>query len=51
MDNEKKMDFKTASFKQFNAISDAINLLKQAQINCEEIYISSSHDEDTCTED
>lgn len=44
------MNYKEAYFTLFNALSNAIELLKQAQIKTEELYMSARHDEDECEE-
>lgn len=35
-------DYKTMYYKLFNSVTDAIEILKQAQLDVEEIYIDSS---------
>ena len=35
-------DYKKMYYKLFNAMTDAIEIMKQAQIEAEEIYINSS---------
>ena len=39
-------DYKTMYYKLFNAITDAVDILQQAQTDVEEIYIKTSDDED-----
>lgn len=41
------MDYKEMYFTLFNKISDVIEELKKVQQETEEMYISSSEDEDT----
>lgn len=35
-------DYKTMYYKLFNAVTDAVEILQQAQLEAEEIYINSS---------
>ena len=35
-------DYKTMYYKLFNSVTDAVEILKQAQLDVEEIYIDSS---------
>ena len=44
-------DYKTMYYKMFNAVTDSIEILKQAQLESEELYIESSEkDENKITE-
>ena len=44
------MDYQKMYTTLFNSITDAIELLKKAQIDAEEIYISTPSDEDEVEE-
>lgn len=37
-------DYKAMYLSLFNSVTDAIEILKTAQIKCEEIYLQSEHD-------
>lgn len=39
-------DYKSMYYKLFNAITDVVEILQQAQKEAEEIYINTSDDED-----
>lgn len=39
-------DYKTMYYKLFNAVTDSIEILKQAQLEAEELYITSSEKDD-----
>lgn len=40
------MDYKKLYYKMFNATSDAITILKQAQIECEDIFLELGEKDD-----
>jgi len=40
-------DYKTMYYKMFNAVTDSIEILKQAQLEAEEMYIESSEKDDS----